>query len=76
MGSEMGVPAHPHAGLAGVCGGQHGGRVPGGALCRQHLSRLAGDVVVQLDELVQVHDARRFHHSGLLVDLGGSKVVT
>lgn len=57
VGSEMDVPAHPHAGLTGVCGGQHGGRVPGGSICRQHLSCLAGDVTVQLDELVQVHDA-------------------
>lgn len=67
----MRVPAHPHAGLAGLCGGQHGG-----APCRQHLSCLAGDVMVQLDELVQVHDARRFHRSGLFVDLVGRKVVT
>lgn len=66
------LPAHPHAGLAGL-GWRELGR--GGALCRQHLSSLAGDVTVQLGELVQVHDTRRFHHARLLVDLaagGGS----
>lgn len=55
--AQLWIPAHPHAGLAGVCGGQLDGRLPGGSLCRQHLGCLAGDVVVQLDELVQVHDA-------------------
>lgn len=51
------LPAHPHAGLAGVCGGELGRRALGGALCRQHLRSLAGNVPVQLDELVQVHNA-------------------
>lgn len=69
----MHAPAHPHAGLAGVRGGELGGRTLGGAPCRQHLSSLAGDVAVQLDELVEVHDARGFHHAVLLVYLGGGK---
>lgn len=68
--ARLRIPAHPHAGLAGVGGGQLGGRLPGASLRRQHLGCLAADVVVQLDELVQVHDARRIHRSSLLVDLG------
>lgn len=47
---------HPHAGLTGVRGGEQGRWALGGSLCRQHLSSLAGDVTVQLDKLVQVHD--------------------
>lgn len=69
-GAQLWIPAHPHAGLAGVCGGQLDGRLPAGSFCRQHLCCLAADVVVQLDELVQVHDAWRFHRPSLLVDLG------
>ena len=70
-GIHVSLPAHPHAGLTGVRGREPGGRALGGALCRQHLGSLAGNVAVQLGELVQVHDARCLHHSILFVDLGG-----
>ena len=65
----MFLPAHPHAGLAGVGGGQLGRGALQGAVGAQHLGGLAGDVAVQLGELVQVHDAGGLHRARLLVDL-------
>lgn len=63
------VPAHPHAGLTGACREKLSRGTLHTALCCQHFSCLAGDVFVELNKLIQVHNAWRFHHTILLIYL-------
>lgn len=63
------IPAHPHAGLAGVFWWQRSRGSLGYSFWTKYFSCLTGDVFVEMDKLVQIHNTGGLHHSILLVNL-------